>query len=372
MIKNFQRWWLVSIVYTTLCIAAPRKVFAWGPDGHEIVGQLAMHFATPEAQSQIREILGTMSIRDAANWMDSMRSNRRYDFMKPWHYIDFAKDKQYEPSTEENIVNRILIVVNELRHKDVLCAEQIKMDVLILFHLLGDLHQPLHTGYDDDLGGNKVAVQFDTIKTNLHHFWDEDIIRLQGITVASCLAYYRTMGTSPFDTISGIHPVRWMKENRQQLSFVYDYPDFILSGTYVKQAGTLIQHRLVLAGMRLAAILNTLFYVSAPVMSFEKVTATYKNGIFITALKDHIGKKVTVCERVYGIKSTDKVTFVNIGDAYPKSPLTVVIFAKDRGAFPGSIEELFRDRNICVEGELVEYKGKAEIIVAKPEQITVL
>ena len=31
----------------------------------------------------------------------------------------------------------------------------IQMNVLyILLHLMGDLHMPLHTGYDDDLGGN--------------------------------------------------------------------------------------------------------------------------------------------------------------------------------------------------------------------------
>lgn len=63
------------------------------------------------------------------------------------------------------------------------------------------------------------------------------------------------------------------------------------------------------------------------------------------------------------------MTFINVGDKFPNSPLTVVIFKKDREKFKGSIEELFQDKNICVEGTLAEYKGKAEIIVSGPEQI---
>ena len=67
-----------------------------------------------------------------------------------------------------------------------MCDEQVKMDLYILLHLMRDLHMPLRTGYDDDLGGNKVIVQFDTLKNhNLHRFWDEDIIRLTEITDTS-------------------------------------------------------------------------------------------------------------------------------------------------------------------------------------------
>jgi hypothetical protein len=356
-----------------LILASTHHAKAWGPDGHEIVVQLAMQFVSPEVQGNIRQVLGDMSFRDAANWMDSMRSQSDYEFMKPWHYIDFAKDKAYEPSTEENIVNRLIIVFNELRHKKILCSEQIKMDLLILFHLMGDIHQPLHTGYDDDLGGNRVAIQYDTIKTNLHHFWDEDLLRLNNITLTSCLAYYRSLNGVILDTIEGIHPVKWMRENRSLLPTVYDFQSFLIPTSYVKRTDTMIiKKRLLLAGLRLASMLSKLFYTPTPVITFETVTATYKNGIPVSDLKKYIGKKVTVCERVYGIKSTDKVTFINVGAKYPNSPLTIVIFAKDRANFKFPIDEMYQDKNICVQGEVVEYKGKAEIIVSKQADITIL
>ncbi len=148
----------------------PKNAKAWGPKGHTIVAQIAFEFLNPEVKKNVLAVLNGMPLDTAANWMDIQRSNSDYDFMKPWHYIDFGKEVVYAPSTEENSVNKIIAVFNELRHKHVLCDEQIKMDLLVLMHLMGDLSQPLHNGYDDDLGGNKRPLQLDTLKTNLHHF----------------------------------------------------------------------------------------------------------------------------------------------------------------------------------------------------------
>ncbi len=132
-----------------------------------------------------------MSINTAANWMDIMKSNANYDFMRSWHYVDFPKGQAYINLNNDNILNRLILTYNELQHKKVLCVAQIRTDLYILLHLMGDLHMPLHTGYDDDLGGNKIMVQYDTLKThNLHRFWDEDIIGLTGITDADCFQYY--------------------------------------------------------------------------------------------------------------------------------------------------------------------------------------
>lgn len=243
--------------------------------------------------------------------------------------------------------------------------------MLILMHLLGDLHQPLHTGYDDDLGGNRVAAQYDTLKTNLHHFWDEDIIRLSHLTLQDCLNLSKDFVSSKIDTIEGIHPVLWMKETRTLLPQVYDRQNFILDSQYVNRNALIIKRQLLIAGMRLAAMLNKLFYNTAPVVNMEDLAAKFKDGIDAKNAAQYIGKKVTACSRVYGIKALDKVTFINAGERYPNSTLTIVIFEKDRKNFQPSIEELYTDKNICVKGEVVDYKGKAEIIVTKPEDIII-
>lgn len=349
----------------------PQRTMAWGSEGHAIVAKIAMQYLTPDARKNVLEVLGNMPVDTAANWMDIMRPNRDYDFMKPWHYIDFGRDKQYEPSTDENIVNRIIITYNELRHKQVLCSGQIRMDLLVLFHLMGDLSQPLHTGYDDDLGGNRRPVQYDTLKTNLHHFWDEDIIRLNKITLENCLAMYQAALPGNVDTIKGIHPVLWMKESRSLLPMVYDFSEFFITDSYLKKADKIVKRQLLVAGLRLAEMLNKLFVSIAPEVSIKDLAAKYKNGIDAKDALNYNGKKVTACGRVFGIKSTDKVTFINVGDVYPKSPLTIVIFAKDRKNFPPGVDEFYANKNVCVKGEVVLYKDKAEIIVTRPEEIII-
>lgn len=361
----------LSIAFVLLMLS-PQKSKAWGPDGHTIVVRLAMQFAKPEVKQNILNLLDTMSLNTAANWMDIMRSNSDYDYMKPWHYIDFPADKEYAPSLDENIVNRLVLTFNELRHKRTLPKEQVKTDLLILFHLMGDLHQPLHTGYDDDLGGNKVALQYDTLKTNLHHFWDEDIIRYRKISFDDCMALYNSYAGKKIDSIDGVHPGKWMKETRSFLGKVYPKQGFMVDDKYLDESKIIIQRQLLIAGLRLADMLNKLFISESPALNMKEVAARYENGIDAKDAVQYIGKKVTACSRVYGIKSLDNVTFINAGEKYPNSPLTIVIFAKDRKNFLPSIEELYNDKNICVKGEVVEYKGKAEIIVTKPEDIIVI
>ena len=245
------------------------------------------------------------------------------------------------------------------------------MNLLILMHLMGDLSQPLHTGYDEDLGGNRRALQYDTLKTNMHKFWDEDIIRLNKITLQDCLDLYKSFGSSKADTIDGIHPVQWMKETRSLLPAVYNFEGFTVNKEYVDKSSQVVKRQLLMAGIRLADILNKLFISETPVLDMKTIAAKYKNGIEAKDALLFTGKKVTVCGRVFGIKITDKVTFINVGDKYPKSPLTIVIMAKDNKNFPQTIDEMFTDKNICIKGELVEYNGKSEIMVSNSDEIII-
>lgn len=96
-----------------------------------------------------------------------------------------------------------------------------------------------------------------------------------------------------------------------------------------------------------------------------------QNKVPVDSVAKYIGEKVTVCTTVYGVKSINNLTFINVGAVYPKSPLTVVIFAKDLPNFKASPEVLYNNKRICVTGKLEDYKGKPEIIVTHPEEIIV-
>lgn len=343
---------------------------AWGPEGHAIVGRIAMRYVTADVRKNVLQILGTMPIDTAANWMDIMKSNSDYEFMRPWHYLDFPKGQPYQPGNQDNILNRLTYAFNELKHKKVLCEEQVRFDLFVLLHLMGDLHMPLHTGYEEDLGGNKVMVQYDTLKThNLHWFWDEDIIRITKITDEDCLAYYTPAFT---DSMKAVDFAAWVYESRSLLDGVYDFPDYTLSETYLLKNKELVKQQLLKAGLRLAFMLNKLFYSAALTIDYKAETAKYKNGIDINDAAKNIGKKVTIVAKVYGVKVSASITQISLHEKFPNSPLTVIIFAKNYSKFKLPLDEMFTEKNICVKGVIEEYKGKPQIIIEDPEDIIVL
>ena len=56
-----------------------------------------------------------------------------------------------------------------------------RLALQFLLHLIGDLHQPLHTSDDHDRGGNDKKVDLPGFNTdNLHQFWDTDVVRRLG------------------------------------------------------------------------------------------------------------------------------------------------------------------------------------------------
>ncbi|MBS1563291.1 MAG: DNA-binding protein [Bacteroidetes bacterium] len=89
----------------------------------------------------------------------------------------------------------------------------------------------------------------------------------------------------------------------------------------------------------------------------------------------HIGEKQTVCDKVYGGRyfenGKDQPTLLNMGDAYPNNPFTFVIYGESRSKFPWKPEEYLVDRNVCVTGEIKDYRGKPQIIVSDTAQLVI-
>ena len=107
------------------------------------------------------------------------------------------------------------------------------------------------------------------------------------------------------------------------------------------------------------------------VITFLSATALCQTKISIEDASKHYGEQVTICSKVYGTKALEKVTFINLGAAYPHSLLTVVIFAKDRTNFKEAPDAMYNDKTICVTGVVKEYNNKPEIIVNSPDQISI-
>jgi hypothetical protein len=98
------------------------------------------------------------------------------------------------------------------------------------------------------------------------------------------------------------------------------------------------------------------------------------NGQTTIAAKDaaqHLNENVIVCDEIYGgvyLNEAD-ITLLNVGGSHPNEVLTLVIKGDDRKKFKTPPEEAFKEKKVCITGQIVDYKGKPEIIITDPAQI---
>lgn len=107
---------------------------------------------------------------------------------------------------------------------------------------------------------------------------------------------------------------------------------------------------------------------------FTTTFLSAQTQISIDSVSAYIGKTVKVCDKVAGTyvtKGDKPVTYLNLGDDYPNSKLTIVIFQKDLVNFPVKPSDHYKGMNVCVTGEVGIYKEKVQIIADKPEQIII-
>src|ERR1019366_3494393 len=174
-------------IIIAILLFVPHACLAWGKEGHHIVAEIAYAMLSDKTRANVTAWLGTTTFDEASVWMDDMRQDPAYDYMKPWHYINIEKGASYAPGGADNIVSILLAKQNELSNMKDLSAQQTKTDLLILFQLIGDLHQPLHDGYAADRGGDSIQINFQGQPTNLHALWDSKIIQEQKIGLEDCL-----------------------------------------------------------------------------------------------------------------------------------------------------------------------------------------
>ena len=247
---------LIPLILLTLIFIVPLKTLAWGSKGHQLVAEIAYKYLDDSTQQKVKHYLRKTSIDDAGTWMDDMRSNSYYDYMKTWHYLDIPKDSIYKPINEGNILTILNSIIVAMKHKEKLKDSQIKQYILMAFHLLGDLHQPLHTGYPEDKGGNLVEIKAPGYTGNLHSFWDTEIIEQKKINIDSCTQFYATYSPADIAEIKHIDLLKWMYESRSYLGEVYNFKDYRLDQNYIDQNAVLIEKQILIAGLRLASVLK--------------------------------------------------------------------------------------------------------------------
>jgi hypothetical protein len=350
----------------------PQQSFAWGSIGHRIIAEIAFRNLDDQTKTNVLAYLNGMSIEEAANWMDEVRGDPAFDYMRPYHYADFERGQPATNIPGENIIGILNSTLRELTNINQLSNEQIKTDLLYLFHLVGDIHQPLHVGYADDRGGNSFQVSFMGNGSNLHKTWDSEIIEFRHTSFQDVISANK-LSPQQIATIQNVNVVDWANGSRSYLGQVYSIKGHKIDEAYIATAYPIIEKQLFYAGIRLAAILEKYFSHISAVPKPSGITPA--PTITADDAPNHVGQTLTVCGKVFGgiylENSNSQPTLINVGADYPDNPLTLVIFGIVRGGFTYKPEEYLTGKTICVTGLIKLFKGKPEIVVSKENQVQV-
>lgn len=111
----------------------------------------------------------------------------------------------------------------------------------------------------------------------------------------------------------------------------------------------------------------SLLFVSSFAVSAQTFTPEQAAG--------RIGDSIKICGKIYGGRffetSKGSPTLLNMGAAYPASPITIMIPAEVRTQMGYAPELQLKDKNICVKGRVVLYKEKPEVIIYDASQIEI-
>ncbi len=296
-----------------------QPAFPWGAQGHQAVGEVARTLLTPSARSKIIEILGNDDLASVGSWLDDVRAvarnyksrledktearafNKQHPNNAQWHYVNlpvgyaiYAPDGPF--SSPDDVVHAIGAAVDVLEGKSERFTKAQALRILV--HLVGDVHQPLHTisGYFDctnpaqpklisnpslamkfphDRGGNQL---FYTKTLELHALWDTKLLnKLAHAKEPEPLAALLRKGSSVtlFPTAGDYHlwPARWVSDSATEAIAAYKgivfgpaslKPDgkierieIVPPNNYDEQQLPRVKRQLEKASVHLAQLLNT-------------------------------------------------------------------------------------------------------------------
>jgi hypothetical protein len=215
----------ILAIAVVLAFVLLRTAFAWNKAGHMAIGAIAYEQLKqtnpkaldcviellkqhPQYQSRWAHLLDQRPAEEekrlylcmlAARWPDDIRDDPAYNH-EAWHFIDVPFKPTGQPATvqterarEPNVVTALEANLAVLRKADAKDADK-AIALCWLFHLVGDIHQPLHTTTlfttdfpQGDRGGTHFYIHASpTARTSisLHKFWDDLILgsdRFQGV-----------------------------------------------------------------------------------------------------------------------------------------------------------------------------------------------
>ena len=257
-----------QILLLALALYCPMQLTAWGTQGHRIVGQIAESYLSKKTKKAVASILGNESVAMSSNWPDFLKSDPAYKYLGNWHYINVKQGmtqeqlvSQLATDTSTNAYTKINWLKNELKKKDIAAADK-KLYLWLLIHIVGDIHQPLHVGRPEDLGGNKIKVLWFNDSYNLHQLWDEVLVNFQQLSYTEFAAAINFTTQQQRNTWQQQPMSTWIWESYQLADQIYGEvkgTEEKLGYQYNFKYKAIMEAQLLKGGVRLAGILNEIF-----------------------------------------------------------------------------------------------------------------
>ncbi len=248
------------ISFTFLCCVSSLSL-SFSDVGHKAIAAVAWSKLTPFAKQNVERILGAGQDKfiKASVWADRIKSDERFNYLKPLHYVNMPKDVFVYDKKRDCRKNKCIVEAISTFSKAIKSHKQ-KQELLalrLLIHLIADIHQPLHAGLYSDRGGNWYEVSFNEKSLSLHKFWDTHLLR----TLAKDWQGVASILQESSMSVNLLGPKQWSEESHElSMRHVYKVKEnSAMSQAYVEQAQELIKKQMYQAGWRLAMWLNKLW-----------------------------------------------------------------------------------------------------------------
>jgi len=281
---------ITAIFFTVLACAFSGKAVAWGPTGHQLIGDIAEARLTRHARKEVSRLLrddldaegkpsGRKTLGAIATWADDYRRTPAGASTAPWHYNNWpiCGSQEMPPCVDGACASRALERQITVLGDQNASARERNEALKWVVHLMGDIHQPLHEADNSDRGGNLVKVTFFGITQdewgplNLHGVWDTYLVeRWVAQTPGGVKAIVRREGKAVMHSEWESGSIAdWVAEShRLGVSQTYAQlpmlqpcnqptPEILQLGEhYYAGAAPVVDLQLRKAGVRLAKILN--------------------------------------------------------------------------------------------------------------------
>jgi len=207
------------------------QAYAWGDSGHRTVCEIAFRNLTPVARAEVARllqahpaILGANPLNAQYGWACTYPDHpatggpgRR----SPEHFVNYARTTMLLTGPGCGIaticvVSAIAADFATLRSSS--ASDRDRAAALVyLGHWFGDIHQPLHSSFQDDLGGNEVRTG-GLCTSSLHSTWDTCILQSRHLGSGPSIDRVRQLAAEWSLRVSDAERAEWLSSQPWQWS----------------------------------------------------------------------------------------------------------------------------------------------------------